>query len=131
MTNVTILITSVDRQMDYVSVSVCSFIMCIYRKINICDWIWKHCLSCTQHQGTFSPSNNSCIISTNNSGRYWWWNLPRLLLLWLISEAGQTTMSAWVTFKWLYIPLTGWQPTVIHHMTSQSLAMDLAALCGM
>ena len=44
--------------------------------------------------------------------------MPWLLLLWLVSEACQTSMSARVAFKWLYIPLASRQPAVmIHHTT--------------
>ena len=55
-------------------------------------------------------------------------------LLWLVSEAcHQTSMSTWVTFKWLHITLTSRQPAVIYHMTGciMSMAMDLAALRDM
>ena len=66
----------------------------------------------------FSPSNDRHThILTNNSGQYWCWKLPGLLLLWLVSEACQTSTSAQVTFKWLHIPLTNRQPAVIHHTT--------------
>ena len=44
--------------------------------------------------------------------------LPRLLLLWLVSEACQTSMSVQVVLKWLRLPLTSKQPAVIYHMTS-------------
>ena len=43
-------------------------------------------------------------LLNNNSGRYWCWNLPRLLLLWLVSEACQMFISSWVVFKWLHLP---------------------------
>ena len=65
----------------------------------------------------FLLSNNSCTCKlTNNSCKYWCWRFPGLLLLWLVSEACQMSMSGWVAFKWLYIFLTSRQPAVIHHM---------------
>ena len=54
---------------------------------------------------------------TNSSARYWWWKLPRLLLLWLVSEACQASTSARFACKWFHIPLTSRLPAVIHHMT--------------
>ena len=39
--------------------------------------------------------------------------------LWLISEACQTSMSARIAFKWLYILLEHRQPAVIHHTTGR------------
>ena len=45
----------------------------------------------------------------NNSCKYWCWKLPRLSLLWLVSEACQTSISAQVLFKWLHLSLTSRQ----------------------
>ena len=59
----------------------------------------------------------SLYVLTNNSSKYWCWKLPRLLLLWLVSEACQISTGAWVTFEWLHLPSTSRQPAVIHHMT--------------
>ena len=33
----------------------------------------------------------------------------------VFSEAYETSTSAWVVFKWLYLPLTSRQLAVIHH----------------
>ena len=54
-----------------------------------------------------------------------------MLLLWLVSEAYQTSTSTQVTFKWLHIPLTSKQPAVRNspHDWLMSLAIDLATLC--
>ena len=54
-------------------------------------------------------------------------------LLWLVSEACQTSKSAMVAFKWLHLPLTSRQPAVFHHNYDwlMSLAMGLVALCDM
>ena len=49
--------------------------------------------------------------------KYWCWKLLGLVLLWLVSEACQTSMSACVAFKWLHIPLANRQLAVIHHTT--------------
>ena len=58
--------------------------------------------------------------------------MPGPLLLWLVSEACQTSTSAQVTFKWLHIPLTSKQLAVNSpHDWPMSLAMDLAASCDM
>ena len=80
----------------------------------------------------FSPSKWLYIL-TNNSGNYWCWKLPKLLLLWVVSEAYQMSTSAWVAFKWLHIPLASRQLDVRNspHDWLISLAMDLAALCDM
>ena len=43
--------------------------------------------------------------------------LPRLLLLWLVCDACQTSTSAHVVFKWLHIPLISRHLAVIHHNT--------------
>ena len=71
----------------------------------------------TQHQDTLFTIKRLPHTLTNNSGRYRCSKLPGLLLLWLVSQACQTSMSARVAFKWLHIPLTSRQPAVIHHTT--------------
>ena len=65
----------------------------------------------------FSPSNDSCSHWLTVQAGIDAESLPRLLLLWLVSEAHQMSMSARATFKWLHIPLTSRQSAVIHHMT--------------
>ena len=52
-------------------------------------------------------------------------------MLWLVSEACQTYMSVWVTFKWLYPLDKQTDDCISPHDTLMSLAMDLAALCDM
>ena len=80
-------------------------------------------LPCSQQQGWthFSPSNNSCtrwLTIQPLAARYWCLKLPGLLLLWLFSEAYQTSTSVRVAFKWLHIiPLASRQLAVIHHTT--------------
>ena len=75
----------------------------------------------TQHRHTFHHQTIAVYLAvytlTNNSARYWCWKLPRLLLLWLVSETCQISTGAWVAFKWLHIPLTNIHPAVIHHKT--------------
>ena len=56
----------------------------------------------------------------------------KVLLLWLVPDSCQISMSAQVVFTWLHLPLTSGQPAVIHYTDElMSLAMDLAALCDM
>ena len=85
-----------------------------------CDWIWEKPASThTTRRHTFYNQRIAVHILTNNSGKYWSWKLPGLLLLWLVSQACQTSMSARdrVAFKWLYIPLASRESAVIHHTT--------------
>ena len=53
-------------------------------------------------------------------------------LLWLVSEACQTSMSIWVAFKWTPSRLDNQTASSSSpHDWLMSLAMDLAALCDM
>ena len=45
------------------------------------------------------------------------WKFPRLLLLWHVSEACHTSMSAQVVFKGPHFPWTSRQPAINCHMT--------------
>ena len=72
----------------------------------------KSRLPCTQQQDTHFTIEWKTYALNNNSGQCWCWMLPRLLLLWLVSGACQTSMSACVSFKWLHIPMTSRQPVV-------------------
>ena len=58
--------------------------------------------------------------------------VAQALLLWLVSEACQMSISAWVTFKWLHISLDK-QTTSCNSPRDwlMSLAMGLAALYDM
>ena len=58
--------------------------------------------------------------------------VSRLFLLWLVSEACQMSMSAWVVIKWFHLPLDK-QTTGCNspHDWLMILTMDLAALCDM
>ena len=85
--------------------------------------------TCTQQQDTFFTIKWWLYTLTNNSAKYFYWKLPRLLLLWLVSEVCQTSSRAWMFFKWLHLPLTSRQPAV--HDWLLSLDTDLAALCDM
>ena len=54
----------------------------------------------------------------------------RLLLLWLVFKACQTSSSAPVVFKWsISISLTSRQPTLIYHMTGCSIWPWIQLLC--
>ena len=76
----------------------------------VCDWIWEKPASThTTVRHTFTIKRWLYTL-TNYSARYWW---CRLILLWLVSEAFQTSTSVWVFFKWLHIPSTSRQPAVI------------------
>ena len=68
---------------------------------------------------------------TNDSARCWCWQLLRLFLLWLVSEACQTSTSAYIYafFKWLHLPLTSRQPAVIHHLTGCWVWPRIKLLC--
>ena len=66
------------------------------------DWIWEKSPSSTQQQGIFFTIKQKLYTSANNSDRYWCWKFYRLLLQWLVSEACQTSTSAWVVFKSLH-----------------------------
>ena len=44
-------------------------------------------------------------------------SLPRLLLLWFVSESCQMSMSAQVILEWLHLPWKISQPAINHHMT--------------
>ena len=79
---------------------------------SICHWIWENPPS--MHTTASSSSNDSCTTIRACIGT---WRLPRLLLLWLVSEACQTSMSAQVAFKWSPLHLTSTQPAVICHTT--------------
>ena len=59
--------------------------------------------------------------------------VARAALLWLVSEACQTSTSTWVTLEWLHILLTSRQLAVCNspHNELMSLARHLAALCDM
>ena len=63
----------------------------------------------------FSPSNDSCIYQLTIQASNWRWKFPRLLLLWLVTEACQTSTSTQVVFKWLHLPLTSRQLAIIYH----------------
>ena len=53
---------------------------------------------------------------TNCTCVYYWQKLNSLLLIRVLSEACQVSMSAQEVFKWLCWDLADSQPTVNHHM---------------
>ena len=86
----------------------------------ICDWIWENSSS-THTTARYTIHYHTLYTLANISGRYQCWKLPRLLLLWLVSESCQTSMSAGLIFEWVHL-----------HWTSASwLGMDVAVLCVM
>ena len=58
------------------------------------DWVWENLpFTHARYQDTLFTIKRQLYTLTNNSGRYRWWKLPRLILLWLVSEACQISMS--------------------------------------
>ena len=54
-----------------------------------------------------------------------------LLLQWLVSEACQVFMSAWVVYKWLHLYWTSRQPAVIHYKLADEFDHAFSCLCDM
>ena len=96
----------------------------------MCIIMWPDLRKATFHAHNimthFSPLNDSCthwlIIQAVMDA-------AGLLLVWLVSEACQTSMSAQVAFKWLHIPLTSRQPAVVNHTTGWWVWPWIKLLC--
>ena len=86
----------------------------------------------TQEQDTLFTIKQQLCTLTYNSARYWCWKLSTLLLLWFVSKACQTSLSAQVTFK--MAPYSFDKQTAScnsPHDLLMSLAIDLFVLCDM
>ena len=68
-----------------------------------CDWVCKGWLPSTQKLNTLFVIIQWLYTVMTSLCRYFYLKLPRLLLLWLVSKACQTSTSTWVVFKWLHI----------------------------
>ena len=65
----------------------------------------------TARHSYFSPSHDSCTHQLA-SDMHQCLKLPRLLLLWLVPETCQTSMSAWLVFEWLHLHWISRQPAI-------------------
>ena len=100
----------------YIKVYLCLVMFNISLHYNMCHWIWESLgFMHTTAKHTFHYHTIATLAST--SGRHQCWKLPRLLLLYLVSESSQTSMSARVIFEWLQLPWTSSQLAINHHAT--------------
>ena len=89
----------------------------------VCDRIWESWLLCTQQQDTHFTIKQWQYTLTNSSGK--------LLLLWLVAETCQKTMTVWVSLSGFIYPWQSESQLNSPHDWLMSLVMDLAVLCDM
>ena len=93
--------------------------MCICKQYVYIECMWLDLRKPGFHAHTTARHTfHHHTIVTNISDRYRCWRLLKLLLLWLVSETCQMSMSAWVIIEWLHLPLTSSQPAIDHWLMS-------------